>query len=48
MNRYTEFLIRNRTLILALVGCLSLEINDDFDELGLETSGSWRTCWPEP
>ena len=24
MNRYTEFLIRNRTLILALVGCLSL------------------------
>jgi len=44
MNRYTEFLIRNRTLILALVVCFtlvclaflpSLRINDNFDELAL-------------
>jgi len=51
MNRYTEFLIRNRTLILALVGCLSLaslallpslEINDDFDELALKNDRDFR------
>ena len=51
MNRYTEFLIRNRTLILALVGgltlvCLallpSLRINDDFDELALKNDRDFR------
>jgi predicted RND superfamily exporter protein len=51
MNRYTEFLIRNRTLILVLVGCLtlvclgllrSLRINDDFDELALRNDTDFR------
>lgn len=51
MNRYTEFLIRNRTLVLALVGCLtlvclallpSLRINDDFDELALRNDSDFR------
>ena len=51
MNRYTEFLIRNRTLILALVGCItlaclallpSLRINDDFDELALRNDTDFR------
>ena len=51
MNRYTEFLIRNRALILALVGCItlaslallpSLRINDDFDELALRNDTDFR------
>jgi hypothetical protein len=46
MTRYTEFLVRNRTWILALMGCItlaclvvvpSLRINDNFDELALRT-----------
>ncbi len=51
MTGYTEFLIRNRTLILSLVGCMtlgclfllpSLKINDDFDELTLKSDRDFQ------
>jgi predicted RND superfamily exporter protein len=51
MRRYTDFLFRNRLLILLIVGvisfvCLSflpsLEINDNFDELALKNDADFQ------